>query len=99
MPSICKCSCLKENNGVVRVLSGADMNEVLVDLTGIKADDKLGRSVAMMGDIDSDGVGDILAGAPGDDPPVAPTSRAASLTIRSSTSVVSWAPANLLETW
>ncbi len=58
---------LDENAGMVRILSGADLGEVLFTAAGERAEEKLGRSVALVADADGDGVPDVLAGAPGSD--------------------------------
>ena len=52
--------------GVVHVLSGLD-GSVLTTLTGSAAGDWLGFSVRRAGDVDGDGVPDVVAGAFGDD--------------------------------
>lgn len=58
----------RPNHGIVRILSGADLSQVIVEVSGEHIDDKLGRSVAMVGDMDGDGDPDFFAGAPGTDP-------------------------------
>ena len=52
--------------GYVRVISGAD-GSTLYTLTGIAAPDQFGTSVAGVSDVDGDGVGDIVVGAPSED--------------------------------
>ena len=54
----------EENNGLVRILSGADFSQVLAQTYG-QAQDKLGRASSMIGDIDGDGTADYVAGSPG----------------------------------
>jgi hypothetical protein len=53
-----------ENNGLVRILSGADFSTVLFEAWG-RPEDKLGRWSTMVGDFDRDGTPDVAAGAPG----------------------------------
>jgi len=57
----------EQDNGVVRVLSGADMSRVLAVFRGAKPEDKLGRSVAVVPDMNGDNTPDLFVGAPGTD--------------------------------
>jgi hypothetical protein len=57
-------SVIEENNGLVRVLDGEDFAHVLVEARGAP-EDKLGKSAAMLGDLNGDGTPDFAAGAPG----------------------------------
>ncbi|MHC4845334.1 MAG: integrin alpha, partial [Planctomycetota bacterium] len=52
--------------GRVTLFSGSDGGEIDV-FVGESPGDRLGRSVAALGDVDNDGVGDLLVGAPGVD--------------------------------
>lgn len=52
--------------GVVRVLSGAAGGGVIFQLTGLTPTDALGASVAAAGDVDGDGLADIIVGSPGE---------------------------------
>ena len=61
---------LDNNNGIdsgsAQVLSGVD-GSVLYSLNGDSAGDQFGASVSGAGDVDGDGVGDLIVGAPLDD--------------------------------
>jgi len=52
--------------GRVYLLSGADLS-VLAAYTGQNVDDQFGMSLASIGDLDGDGLGEILIGAPSND--------------------------------
>ncbi len=54
----------EENHGLARILSGADFAEVLATVRG-DVEDKLGKSSAMVDDLDNDGISDFAVGAPG----------------------------------
>lgn len=56
---------LLENAGLLRVLSGADLATTLFEAVGQVAEEKLGRSVALVADADGDGNSDVLTGVPG----------------------------------
>jgi len=56
------------DNGVVRILSGADMTSVIAEVSGAVPETKLGRSVSPCGDMNGDDVDDFFAGAPGLEP-------------------------------
>ncbi|MCC7013164.1 MAG: FG-GAP repeat protein [Planctomycetes bacterium] len=51
------------SSGAVRVISGAT-GQILFTFHGAAAGDRLGESVARAGDVDGDGYGDVIAGAP-----------------------------------
>ncbi|HKB17007.1 MAG TPA: integrin alpha, partial [Planctomycetota bacterium] len=53
--------------GAARILSGADGSTLLV-VSGVATNERLGRSVAGIGDVDGDGVPDFAAGAPNASP-------------------------------
>ncbi len=55
---------VEDNNGLVRVLSGADLSTVLFTMHG-SFEDKLGRASTATGDLDGDDREDIAVGAPG----------------------------------
>lgn len=55
---------IEENNGLARILSGADFSEVLVSVKG-DVEDKLGKSAVVVEDLDSDGIADFAVGVPG----------------------------------
>lgn len=55
---------IEENNGLVRVLAGEDFSRVIVEARGAP-EDKLGKSSAMVGDLNTDDTPDFAAGAPG----------------------------------
>jgi len=55
---------IEENNGLARILSGADFSEVLVSVAG-NVEDKLGKSSVAIDDLDNDGIADFAAGVPG----------------------------------
>jgi hypothetical protein len=54
------------NTGVLKILSGASLDETLLVVSGA-LDDKLGRAAASIGDVTADGLADILVGSPGAD--------------------------------
>lgn len=56
------------DNGVIKVLSGADLTTELVVVSGEMDDDTLGRAVTSVDDTNGDGIPDFLAGATGADP-------------------------------
>ncbi len=53
-------------SGSARVLSGLD-GSILYTFDGDSASDQFGRSVSGAGDVNGDGFGDVIVGAPGDD--------------------------------
>jgi hypothetical protein len=57
---------LVRDGGSVRVLSGVDGSELFSSVSG-SIDGYLGQSVANVGDVNGDGLADVLAGSPGDD--------------------------------
>ncbi len=56
----------QENNGVVKVVSGADFSDVIATVAGIE-EEKLGRAVGATIDLDADMKPDFFAGSPGFD--------------------------------
>jgi len=53
----------KTDSGRIQLLSGVD-GSVLHDFSGVNAFDKAGFAVALVGDLDGDGVADVAGGAP-----------------------------------
>lgn len=55
---------LEEDNGLVRIVSGVDFSQVIVEARG-QPEEKLGRSTEMLGRVDEDALDDFVAGSPG----------------------------------
>ncbi len=55
-----------EGRGMARVFSGREGSQLL-ELQGASDGDRFGASVAAAGDVDNDGFGDVVVGAPGND--------------------------------